>query len=92
MSLFPWLVILVLTLFTGLYVAAEFAAVGVRKSRIQQLAQEGNPFARSRLPVVQDGSKLDRYIAASQIGITITTLVIGAYGQATLTDLWRHRR
>ena len=47
---------------------AEFATVGVRRSRIQQLAQEGNPLARSLLPVVEDAAKLDRYIAASQIG------------------------
>jgi putative hemolysin len=88
MSFVPWLVILLLTLLTGLYVAAEFATVGVRKSRIQQLAQEGNRLAQSLLPVVQDGAKLDRYIAASQIGITVTSLVIGAYGQATLTEMW----
>lgn len=88
MTLFTWLIILLLVLVNALYVAAEFAAVGVRKSRIQQLAQEGNPLARGLLPILQDGVRLDRYIAACQIGITISSLVLGAYGQATLAVAW----
>ncbi len=76
------LVMLILT--NALYVAAEFSAVSVRRSRLQQLAEEGDGLAGRMLPIVMDGAKLDRYIAACQIGITISSLVLGAYGQATL--------
>jgi putative hemolysin len=77
-------IIVVLIAVNALYVAAEFAAVSVRRSRIQQLAREGNPFARAMLPVLSTPALLDRYIAACQIGITISSIVLGAYGQATL--------
>jgi CBS domain containing-hemolysin-like protein len=77
-------VILFLILVNALYVAAEFAAVGARRSRLRRLAEDGNPLAARILPVVDDGHALDRYIAVSQIGITLSSLVLGAYGQATL--------
>lgn len=82
--LFVWGVIVALISVNALYVAAEFAAVGVRRSRVQQLATEGNALARLLLPVVEDTARLDRYIAACQIGITFSSLVLGAFGQATL--------
>jgi putative hemolysin len=78
------LVIAVLLLVNALYVAAEFAAVSVRRSRLHQLAEDGNPFAAWLLPIVESPAALDRYIAACQIGITISSLVLGAYAQATL--------
>lgn len=79
-------VVVVLTAFTALYVAAEFATVGVRQSRIAQLADDGNPLARRLLPIVTDSHRLDRYIAACQIGITLSGLILGAYGQSRLGD------
>ena len=78
------LVIAALLLINALYVAAEFAAVSVRRSRLHQLAEDGNPFAAWLLPIVESPAALDRYIAACQIGITISSLVLGAYAQATL--------
>lgn len=77
-------VITVLILVNALYVAAEFATVGARRTRVRQLAGEGNGLAKRLLPIMEDGHRLDRYIAACQIGITISSLVLGAYGQATL--------
>ena len=77
-------VVLLLILLNALYVAGEFAAVGARRSRLQRLAEDGNTFARRMLPVLEDGQALDRYIAVSQVGITVSSLVLGAYGQATL--------
>ena len=82
MSLASVLIIVVLTLLTALYVAAEFAAVSVRRSRVRQLAEDGHLLALRLLPFVDDAHKLDHYIAASQIGITLTSLILGAYGQA----------
>jgi CBS domain containing-hemolysin-like protein len=77
-------VICLLILLTALYVAAEFAAVGARRSRLRRLAEDGNSLAARILPVVEDPRELDRYIAVSQVGITLSSLILGAYGQATL--------
>ena len=78
------LVIVALLLVNALYVAAEFAAVSVRRSRLHQLKEDGNPFAAWLLPIIESPAALDRYIAACQIGITISSLVLGAYAQATI--------
>src|SRR5918993_2730201 len=79
-----WTIIVLLILLTGLYVAAEFAVVSARRSRLRRLAEDGNALAARILPVLEDPAKLDRYIAASQIGITLSSLILGAYGQATI--------
>jgi putative hemolysin len=73
-----------LILVNALYVAAEFAAVSVRRSRIQELARTGSAAARLLVPTLQDPASLDRYVAACQIGITLSSLVLGAYAQARL--------
>jgi putative hemolysin len=82
--LLAWTIIVLLILFTGLYVAAEFAAVSARRGRLRGLADEGNTLAARLLPVLENPRELDRYIAASQVGITLSSLILGAYGQATL--------
>jgi putative hemolysin len=66
---------------TALYVAAEFAAVSVRRSRIRQMAEDGHATAIRLLPILEDAAELDRYIAACQVGITLSSLILGAYGQ-----------
>ena len=68
----------------ALYVTAEFAAVSVKRSRIRRLADEGNRAARQLLPEIEDPRRLDRYVAICQIGITLSSLLLGAYGQAKL--------
>lgn len=65
----------------GLYVAGEFSSVSARKTRIIQMAQEGNRLAQTLLPVLQDPHRLDNYIAASQVGITLSSIVLGIYGE-----------
>jgi CBS domain containing-hemolysin-like protein len=79
-----WAVIALLIAVNALFVAAEFAAVGTRRSRIRMLAQDGDWRAAWVLPIVEDAARLDRYVAACQIGITFSSLVLGAFGQATL--------
>jgi putative hemolysin len=84
-------VVVVLTVLTALYVAAEFSAISVRRSRVRQMAEDGHFLALRLAPFVADARKLDTYIAASQIGITLTSLILGAYGQAAITPtiaLW----
>ncbi|ACY14646.1 hemolysin family protein [Haliangium ochraceum] len=91
MLLFSSFVIIVLLIaLNAFYVAAEFAAVGVRRSRIQQLAADGGRLAKRLLPVVSDAAALDRYIAACQVGITVSSLLLGAFGQATLAPPLGH--
>lgn len=78
------LIVGLLILATALYVAAEFAAVSVRRSRVRRLTEDGNALAARLLPYVDDSRKLDEYVAVSQIGITLSSLVLGAYAQAAL--------
>lgn len=78
------LIILALVALTALYVAAEFASVAVKVVRIQALAEEGHKTAQRLLPHLRDAQCLDRYVAACQVGITISSLVLGAYGQRRL--------
>jgi len=80
-----WFFILILIALNGFYVTAEFGTVSVRRSKIRQLAEGGQPLALRLLPVLDDPVKLDRYIAACQIGITWSSLVLGAYSQSFLT-------
>lgn len=80
----PLVVILILVLLNGLFVAAEFAILGVRKTRLTQLAQEGSAAARRVLETVKDRSKVDRYIAAAQLGITLASLGLGMYGEPAI--------
>ena len=73
---------MVLVLANALYVAAEFSAVRVRRSRVRRLAEEGHVLARWLLPYVERPAALVRYLSASQIGITLSSLTLGAYTEA----------
>src|SRR5688572_17954220 len=73
-----------LVLMNGFFVAAEFSLVSVRKTRIDQLALQGNRAARG----VQKALKhLDTYIAATQLGITMASLALGFIGEPALAGL-----
>ena len=78
-------IILLLIALTGFYVAAEFGAVGVRRSRLRRLCEDGDPTAARLLPIVESPQRLNRYIAASQVGITLSGLILGAYAKANLS-------
>ena len=80
-------VVAIMIFFNALYVAAEFATVSSRRTRVSQLAGQGNRMAKLLLPIMQDSKKLDSYIATCQIGITISSLVVGAYGQNVIAQL-----
>src|SRR3954470_9082424 len=80
-------VILLLMALTGFYVAAEFGAVGVRRSRLRRLCEDGDSTASRLLPVVEDPQRLNRYIAASQVGITLAGMALGAYAEAVITPV-----
>jgi CBS domain containing-hemolysin-like protein len=82
------LLILVMVGFNALYVAAEFATVGSRRSRVQETSEAGSGPATGLLAILRDPKRLDNYVAACQIGITLSSLVAGAYGQAQLVPLF----
>lgn len=86
--LITFVIILVMVGFNALYVAAEFATVGSRRSRVQESAESGSSQAKGLLAILQDHSKLDNYVAACQVGITLSSLVAGAFGQAQLTPIF----
>lgn len=73
-----------LVLLNGFFVAAEFALVSVRRTRIEQLANEGNTFARLTNKLIKD---LDLYIAATQLGITMASLGIGFIAEPAMEHL-----
>lgn len=78
------LTIVLMVLANALYVTAEFATVSARKTRLAQLAGSGNRLAALLLANVENSKTLDHYIAACQVGITLSSLVLGAYGQSTV--------
>jgi CBS domain containing-hemolysin-like protein len=73
--------VLVLVCANGFFVAAEFAIVTVRKTRIDQLIAEGH---RGAVGVRQAISHPDRFIAATQVGITMASLGLGWVGEPTV--------
>jgi CBS domain containing-hemolysin-like protein len=77
-------IVLILVLANSFFVASEFALVSVRKTRIDQLAAEGNRSAAVVQRAVRD---LDRYIAATQVGITLASLLLGGLGEQTLEPI-----
>lgn len=68
----------------GLYVAAEFSAVSASRPRLAQMDSDGDQRAGGVLAIIEDPHKLDEYIAACQLGITVTSLLLGYFGQAWL--------
>lgn len=77
-------IVFILVLANAFFVASEFALVSVRRTRIDQLAAEGNSTAAVVQRAVRD---LDRYIAATQVGITLASLLLGGIGERTLEPI-----
>lgn len=73
-----------LVLLNGLFVAAEFALVSVRKTRIEELKDKGVSGAGSVLRAIHD---LDDSIAATQLGITLASIGLGFVGEPALAKL-----
>ena len=91
-------VVLLLVAVNGFFVAAEFALVGVRRSRIETLAAAGKSSAKRLLNLLDN---LNAYLSASQLGITLASLALGWVGEPViarmlegplsgLSDWWRH--
>ncbi|HEX8844664.1 MAG TPA: hemolysin family protein [Pyrinomonadaceae bacterium] len=90
--------IIALVFANGFFVAAEFALVGVRRSRVETLAKEDDRRAKRLLGLLNN---LNAYLSASQLGITLASLALGWIGEptvahileaplASLPEAWRH--
>ncbi len=71
----------------GLYVAGEFSVVSARRSRLAGMADAGSHTAGWLLDVLRTPALLDGLVAACQLGITLSSLVLGFYGQANILRL-----
>lgn len=74
----------ILVLGNGFFVAAEFALVAVRRSRIEAAAAEGSTAAKKLLEMLNN---LNGYISATQLGITIFSLALGGFGEPAVAAL-----
>jgi CBS domain containing-hemolysin-like protein len=83
-GVFALVVVLGLVLANGFFVATEFAIVAVRRSRLDQLAATGDRSAVAAQSVV---GRLDTYIAACQLGITMASLALGWVGEPAFAHL-----
>src|SRR4051794_31729884 len=76
--------VILLVLVNGFFVSAEFAYVGVRRSRVETLADDGSKGAKRLLGILDD---LNAYLSATQLGITLASLALGALGEPTVEAL-----
>ncbi len=80
----PIVAVLVLVAINGVFVAAEFALVGSRRGRFENLAEGGNRAARWLLSVFDRATGKDSYIAVAQLGITLASIGLGMYGEPAI--------
>jgi CBS domain containing-hemolysin-like protein len=73
-----------MVLLNGLFVAAEFALVAVRKTRVEEMVRQGLLGAK---PLESAIARLDRSIAATQLGVTLASLGLGWVGEPALARL-----
>ena len=83
--LFELIAVAVLILLNGFFVAAEYGLVTVRRTRMVELERTGD--RRARL-VHQITESPPRFIAAMQLGVTLTSLAIGAIGERVLSEVF----
>ncbi len=77
----PFIVILLLVLINGFFVAAEFSIIGVRPTQMEQMALAGDKRAEHVLYIIEHRREQDKYIATAQLGITIASLGLGMYAE-----------
>ena len=84
--LLPVAIIAALIFFTGLFVAVEFAVVASSRARMSQLATAGSSSAAKVMRVLTDPTGQTRFIIMAQLGITLSSLGLGMYGEHTIAE------
>lgn len=79
------IIVFLLVFMNGFFVAAEFAMVKVRKSKIETMVVEGNKKAKSAMKIINN---LNSYLSACQLGITLASLGLGWIGEAAFSKLF----
>lgn len=85
LTIIKLLAVVALVLANGFFVASEFALVALRRSRVEEMVAKGVLGARA---VQRATGNLDHFIAATQLGITLTSLALGWLGEPTLAHLF----
>ncbi len=81
---FDLFITFLLIILNGFFVAAEFALVKVRASQLDLKAQKGSSRAKLAKTLIE---KLDAYLSATQLGITLASLALGAVGEEVISQL-----
>jgi CBS domain containing-hemolysin-like protein len=76
--------VVVLVLLNGFFVAAEFALVRSRRSRMEELAEEGS---RGAAQALKELDRIDEYLSAAQVGITMASIGLGFLGEPAIASL-----
>jgi CBS domain containing-hemolysin-like protein len=84
--IYPILIILILIIINGIFVAAEFAIVSVPETSLRKKTAEGSLIAKNILLIVANQNLQNRYITTAQVGITIASLSLGMYGEHTIAS------
>ena len=77
-------IIVFLLFINAFFVTAEFALVRVRKTRLEQLSNEGSYLAKRALRLAEETNKM---LAAAQLGVTIASIALGWVAEATIVVL-----
>jgi CBS domain containing-hemolysin-like protein len=78
------LLVVALVLVNGFFVAAEFSIIAVRRTRLETRAEEGSALARVALRSLDN---ISNYLAATQLGVTVASILLGFIGEPLLADL-----
>ncbi len=76
-------ILLVLIMCNGLFAMTEFAVISARPARLRELAEQGHSSARKALQLAEAP---ERFLSAIQVGITLISILAGAYGSSTIAQ------